>query len=238
MEHYGEVANNESNEKLDPSGLFARQKTGINRTTLALGFAITVFEESIYVFAVYWTAVLSKTHAKSGASVSPLPFGLIFSCLMCATMLGSMVYPSIIKWLGNDAKRVLLWTFGLAAIALLASVATRVETWTFWSFMLFEACIGVYFPAMSKLKGELVKEATRATVYALFRLPLNVFVIVMLNVFSKGEYTARPSGMTLTDADHREDNANGSPQVVGKEMAFLVNSGLLLMAVPILRVFL
>ena len=194
MEHYGEVANNESNEKLDPSGLFARQKTGINRTTLALGFAITVFEESIYVFAVYWTAVLSKTHAKSGASVSPLPFGLIFSCLMCATMLGSMVYPSIIKWLGNHAKRVLLWTFGLAAIALLASVATRVETWTFWSFMLFEACIGVYI--------------------------------------------ARPSGVILREADRREDNANGSPQVVGKEMAFLVNSGLLLVAVPILRVFL
>ncbi|KAF2648245.1 DUF791-domain-containing protein [Lophiostoma macrostomum CBS 122681] len=218
IEHYGESATNELNEKLDidPS---TSQKAGIDRPTLALGFAITVFEGSIYIFAVYWTAILSGTHAKSSDSDSPLPLGLIFSCLMCATMLGSMVYSKMLEWVGHDTKRILLWTFALAATALLGAVASLYETWTFWSFMLFEVCIGIYFPAMSKLKGDLVKESVRATIYALFRLPLNVFVIVMLNAFSR-------------------DDADQTPQLVTKEMALLVNSGLLLAAVPLLQVLL
>jgi hypothetical protein len=103
-------------------------------------------------------------------------------------MLGSMMYPKMIEWVGHDPKRILLWMFLVAATALLASVASGYETWTFGSFMLFEVCIGVYFPAMSKLKGEIVKESVRATVYALFRLPLNVFVIIMLNAFSQGTF--------------------------------------------------
>jgi MFS transporter, MFS domain-containing protein family, molybdate-anion transporter len=103
-------------------------------------------------------------------------------------MLGSMVYSKMLEWVGHDTKRILLWTFALAATALLGAVASLYETWTFWSFMLFEVCIGIYFPAMSKLKGDMVKESVRATIYALFRLPLNVFVIVMLNAFSRGKF--------------------------------------------------
>merc|ERR1719401_3001111 len=46
----------------------------------------------------------------------------------------------------------------------------------FFAFIAFEACVGVYFPAMSTLKSQVVTEEARAGVYNAFRVPLNMVV--------------------------------------------------------------
>merc|ERR1712196_365258 len=64
--------------------------------------------------------------------------------------------------------------FGLAGRFL------RQERMVFISFLVFEMCVGVYFPLMGTLKGRYVPEENRAAIYTLFRVPLNIIVITTL----------------------------------------------------------
>jgi hypothetical protein len=47
-------------------------------------------------------------------------------------------------------------------------------------FILFEITVGLYFPAAGTLKGQLVPESCRATIYNFFRIPLNTIVVFAL----------------------------------------------------------
>merc|ERR1719375_2957042 len=50
----------------------------------------------------------------------------------------------------------------------------------FVAFLAFEACVGMYFPMMGTLKGDIVPEDMRSTIYNIYRLPLNVIVLMPL----------------------------------------------------------
>ena len=43
---------------------------------------------------------------------------------------------------------------------------------------IFELCVGIYFPTMGTMKSKYVPEIQRSTIYSLFRIPLNLFVLV------------------------------------------------------------
>lgn len=48
------------------------------------------------------------------------------------------------------------------------------------AFCLFEFAVGVFWPSMMKMRSQHVPEEMRATVINLFRIPLNLFVCVVL----------------------------------------------------------
>jgi len=75
---------------------------------------------------------------------------------------------------------VLLGTVSNAAVLLLGSPFS-----SFLAFLLFELCIGMYFPMMGTMKAQLVPEHCRSTLYNIFRLPLNAIVVSSL-VFQIG----------------------------------------------------
>ena len=50
----------------------------------------------------------------------------------------------------------------------------------FLTLCAFEACLGAYMPTMASLKASHVPDASRATIYSLFRVPLNAIVISVL----------------------------------------------------------
>ena len=50
----------------------------------------------------------------------------------------------------------------------------------FVAFLVFEACVGLYFPVIGTLKGDIVPEDMRSTIYNIYRLPLNVVVLMPL----------------------------------------------------------
>jgi hypothetical protein len=68
----------------------------------------------------------------------------------------------------------------LAALALAVSVSQPDERARFWAFCVFEACVGLYYPVQGMLRGALIANEHRATLSSLFRVPLNVFVVVSL----------------------------------------------------------
>merc|ERR1719454_1907456 len=50
----------------------------------------------------------------------------------------------------------------------------------FVAFLAFEACVGLYFPMIGTLKGDIVPEDMRSTIYNIYRFPLNVIVLLPL----------------------------------------------------------
>ena len=179
-ENYGEKVTEESQT-------FQGLRTLLtDRRILTLGFTTTIFEGCMYLFVFFWSPALVSSRTIANNDLAP-PFGLIFSCFMCAMMLGSLVFSVVGPGSSRDAARLMLTILALASHALLIPVLRRSEAVTFWSFALFEVCVGLYFPTMGRLKSELVEDAVRAKVYGLLRLPLNVFVVAALGFTRDGD---------------------------------------------------
>ena len=48
------------------------------------------------------------------------------------------------------------------------------------AFLVFEACVGIFWPSMMKMRSQYVPEEVRSTIINFFRIPLNLFVCVVL----------------------------------------------------------
>ena len=48
------------------------------------------------------------------------------------------------------------------------------------AFCVFEACVGVFWPSMMSMRAQYVPEEMRATIINFFRIPLNLFVCIVL----------------------------------------------------------
>lgn len=149
----------------------------------------------MYLFVFFWSAALSTLHANNEAA-DPLPFGVVFSCYMCAMMSGSTIFTLVPSFPGR-ATHILKTVSTGASICLLSSILLNNEALLFWGFCLFEACVGAYFPSIASLKGSLIQDGSRGKVYGILRLPLNVFVIVAHSLAAEGKsmlcYFCKPS---------------------------------------------
>ncbi|EME43427.1 hypothetical protein DOTSEDRAFT_174270 [Dothistroma septosporum NZE10] len=157
----------------------------LTKPMLTLFLTTTAFEGSMYLFVFFWSPALKSARAANSITTPP-PFGLIFSSFMSAMMMGSMVFSAVNIRNDRDTAKLLMTVLALAAISLLLPVMMTAETVAFWSFALFEGCVGIYFPTMARLKSEVVEDKVRGRVYGLMRLPLNCFVVVALGVTKEG----------------------------------------------------
>jgi len=153
---------------------------------LVLGLTQTCFEGSMYLFVFLWVPSLQESHQ---AVLVPLPLGYIFSSFMISMMLGSLLYTAIVsssqQSVGGDSSLMLhaklsSMICAVSASALALTVASTDERTRFYAFCLFEACVGMYYPVQGTLRGTLISNEHRATLSSLFRVPLNIFVVVSL----------------------------------------------------------
>lgn len=117
------------------------------------------------VFVFLWVPMLQAVSDPA----ETLPFGIIFSAFMIAMMLGSLVYSSVISSNTSGRPRLLHAKIcGLLCLvaALGLAIAARVEEprWRFYCFCLFEATVGLYWPTLGTMRGEMIPEDCRATV--------------------------------------------------------------------------
>ncbi|KAL3785604.1 hypothetical protein HJC23_004752 [Cyclotella cryptica] len=166
------------------------------------------FEGAMYIFIFLWTPALTSIQrtiqlradnskgedtAKllskdSHGDVDELPFGWIFSTFMVCCMLGTITF-SHLSNAGVSASRSLVWILALSALSCVAMAvpftvhsnnSSGAHTVQYAGMLLYEFCIGAYYPAMGTVKGTIVPEDQRAAIYNVFRLPLNLMVLLYL----------------------------------------------------------
>lgn len=107
-----------------------------------------------------------------------LPFGLIFSTFMVCAMAGSSLFS-----IWNDYFRLeqqALFVLFLAAASTVMLLVTTDQMSQYVAMNLFEFTIGMYFPVIGCLKSAIVPESQRAAIYNLYRIPLNLIVLLGL----------------------------------------------------------
>ncbi|KAJ7136634.1 DUF791-domain-containing protein [Mycena epipterygia] len=146
---------------------------------LVLGLTQTCFEGSMYLFVFLWVPSLQEY-----SLMALLPLGYIFSSFMLSMMLGSILYTFISASSSEPSllthAKLSSAVCAVSALALAVSVTQHDERLRFWAFCVFEACVGMYYPVQGMLRGALIANENRATLSSLFRVPLNIFVVVSL----------------------------------------------------------
>lgn len=194
-ENYGDSSNKRSLMEQLGSGAKA---IILDQKVALLGAMQSLFEGSMYTFVFLWTPAL----APKGEH---LPHGMIFACFMVASMSGSALAGRLLVTQSKyRVERFMQAVFALSATAMFVPVifhTTSVKETdslnpdapgiTFngqiqlVAFCIFEFCVGLFWPSMMKMRSQHVPEEMRATVINLFRVPLNLFVcIVLYNVSS------------------------------------------------------
>ncbi|CAK0808541.1 unnamed protein product [Prorocentrum cordatum] len=140
---------------------------------------VACFEGSMYTFVFHWTPALSNAYSTPA-------FGMVFASFMMAYMCGSSTF-DLLSSRGVAVMRLIQGAFSLGALGFLISgvgLAQRLGfarlVQVYLGFLIFEFCCGLYFPSSSTIKGELVPEGVRSTVYNLYRVPMNAIVLVTL----------------------------------------------------------
>merc|ERR1719293_381005 len=138
---------------------------------LLLGSCQALLESCMYIFVFLWTPVLD-----TGAT----PLGMVFSCFMVCIMVGSALF-SILSQRGMSEAAILKNCLLMIATTMaICCVTTRpgasnIDTVvSFLAFLLLEVAIGMYFPAISYLRSQVIPESHRANVMNWFRVPMNV----------------------------------------------------------------
>lgn len=160
-------------KKTEASGLWrAVQTVRRDGTIFRLLIQCAFFEASMYIFVFMWTPALTA-NLMSAEEKEDLPFGLMFATFMTACMLGSQIFGR--GWVGLRGCLVLAC---LAHVVVLFGGDLRRAK--FLAFLLFETAVGIYFPAAGTKKAQVVPDNLRASIYSLFRVPLNVIVVATL----------------------------------------------------------
>jgi len=151
----------------------------------AMCIVVSAFEGSMFAFVFNWTPALES-------KIVPPPHGLIFALFMMSCMCGASVFSLFCS--NMKPLHVLIPNLGLAmgALCMVALSVGLGKSFSvqacFFSFLIFEFCVGVYFPTVGTIKSEVVPEGIRATMYNLYRVPLNLVVCgILLNDFSLGQ---------------------------------------------------
>ncbi|XP_070557727.1 molybdate-anion transporter-like isoform X2 [Ptychodera flava] len=185
-ENYGDV-----NVSVGTSMKSALKLIKEDRKVLCLGLIQSLFEGAMYTFVLEWTPALTPPDtgdSPAGMKVpedeeeihkNSIPHGWIFADFMVAVMIGSAIFKILCKYASPESfMRIVLF---LSSISLLMPIIVPGnQALIFAGFIVFEICVGIFWPAMGTMRSMYVPEATRSTVMNLFRIPLNMIVIVIL----------------------------------------------------------
>ncbi|CAI5512872.1 unnamed protein product, partial [Closterium sp. Naga37s-1] len=153
-----------------------------------LGAIQSLFEASMYTFVFLWTPALAP-------SQQAIPHGFIFSLFMLASMLGSSLASRLMGRAGLKVEVYMQAVFAISSLSLLLpcivnwflephpppgggiTAGGRVQL---AGFCVFEACVGVFWPSLMRMRAQYLPEESRSTIMNFFRVPLNVFVCLVL----------------------------------------------------------
>lgn len=136
-------------------------------SVMKVGMMQCLFEGALHIFIFLWTPCLQRGWPE-------VPHGLIFALYMICMSLGGRLF-------AVPAVRL-----SLGIVFLVGAWCLCMPTFTgeFWPnlacFCTFECCCGCYFPQIAMLRSRHFREEARGATISLFRVPLNVTVVLVL----------------------------------------------------------
>uniref|UniRef100_A0A0E0NNR7 Molybdate-anion transporter n=2 Tax=Oryza TaxID=4527 RepID=A0A0E0NNR7_ORYRU len=183
-ENYGDPS--ESKDLMSQFKVAAKAIASDEKIAL-LGAIQSLFEGSMYTFVFLWTPALSPNE-------EDIPHGFIFATFMLSSMLGSSIAARLLaRKLKVEGYMQIVFT--ISAFTLFLPVVTNIlvptssvkggsisfgGTLQLLGFCTFEACVGIFWPSIMKMRSQYIPEEARSTIMNFFRIPLNLFVCVVL----------------------------------------------------------
>lgn len=152
----------------------------------ALGMAQSLFEGAMYTFVFMWTPALKsdaekEMDGKDGAETTSQYLGLIFAVFMVSVMVGSSIFQILASGGKGMLYKIPLMIHGAATIAMALITTCLADKFTVYCmFLVFECSVGLFYPAYGVIKSEKIPEDIRSAVMNIFRIPLNMFVVLLL----------------------------------------------------------
>ncbi|MBA0685324.1 hypothetical protein Goari_012989 [Gossypium aridum] len=138
-----------------------------------LGAIQSLFEGSMYTFVFLWTPALSPNDEE-------IPHGFIFATFMLASMLGSSLASRLMARSSPRVESYMQIVFVISSASLTLPIITNVRCLQLLGFCTFEACVGIFWPSIMKMRSQYIPEEARSTIMNFFRIPLNIFVCIVL----------------------------------------------------------
>lgn len=153
-----------------------------------LGAIQSLFEGSMYTFVFLWTPALSPNNEE-------IPHGFIFATLMMGSMLGSSIASRLLAPNSPKVESYMQFVFMIGSASLLLPIITSFLVTPsqvkgggisfsgclqLLGFCTFESCVGIFWPSIMKMRSQYIPEEARSTILNFFRIPLNIFVCIVL----------------------------------------------------------
>ena len=132
-----------------------------------------------------WVPTLLSMNPPGG-----VPTGCVFSAMMMAITIGGMLYPPLQSFFSKYmASKHNAHEFCASCIYMVAGMSMAVPAMylsgpsdssfvkIMVSFMVVEACVGLFMPAAGTLRSKYVPDALQGAILNIFRLPLNAVVV-------------------------------------------------------------
>ncbi|KAI8781184.1 molybdate-anion transporter [Biomphalaria glabrata] len=140
-----------------------------------VGAIEALFESVVYIVIFLWTPILEQGKPS---------LGIVFSCFMVCILIGQAIF-QILTSKGIPAIKILFFVNLLALASILTCVysthpRTRHLNASLVAFLIFQFCVGMYFPAMSGLRMRVIPDTHRYSIMNWFRVPLNLISCAVL----------------------------------------------------------
>ena len=141
---------------------------------LYVGTLQSFFESAMYLFVFMWTMALDSINNND------IDLGIIFAVFMEACFVGNKIQSILLTQYNLSVEVVSIILTFIAGISLLIVKYTQNYELRLFLFILFELCVGIYFPVIGQIREKYVPDNARATIMNIFRIPLNLIVVIVL----------------------------------------------------------
>lgn len=111
-----------------------------------------------------------------------LPTGLVFSCFMLAMTIGGMLFGIVLPYFPGEAEGLCIFVYATAAAAMAVPLFCFDFWWIFSAFLVLEAMVGMFGSCGATLRSRYYPESVQSSITTVFRLPLNLLVVVGTNL--------------------------------------------------------
>lgn len=107
-----------------------------------------------------------------------LPTGLVFACFMLAMTLGGMIFALVLPVFPGGCLSLTALVFAVSAASMVVPIYCFEFWWVFTAFLVLECMLGMFGSCGGTLRSVYYPEGLQSSIMSMFRLPLNLLVVV------------------------------------------------------------